>query len=477
MEPVLSKVLILGHAPLPWEDLTKSYGPGTRTWQFARPLIGDGHEVKVLASRVPFVYSEEDERTDVKTEHGCEVHRVTQVEFEVGGYTDRLMTEFDPDCVVGATAYPSYVAATYSGERPLWADVFGSLLAEAQAKAAVYHDDNFIGHFLRMLNHIMLMADRFSTVSDRQAWELVGHLGANARLTTDTFGYDFACSIPCGVAERVFPEPEWPGGLGPDDFIVLWSGGFNTWTDVETLFAGLELAMERAGNIHFVSTGAEIAGHDEKTYERFEEMVAGSRFADRFHLMGWVKRSEALSYYGAASVGINLDAAHYEVAFGSRNRILEWALAGLPSVSTDLCELTGEMASAGLLFTVPVADPPGLARRLVELERDRELLRSVAAKLKPFVLEQYSFEKTTVALREWVARPTHAPDFDFRRLHKLEALRIAREIFTPEITPDSSAMEKLSFYLKNEGPATAAKRAASSLKRKLNHSKGSGFES
>jgi glycosyltransferase involved in cell wall biosynthesis len=456
----------MGHAPLPWEDLSKSYGPGTRTWQFARPLVADGHEVTILASRIPFVYPDDLDRPEVSEENGCTIHRLTQKEFEVGGYTDRLVQELQPDCIVGATAYPSYVAATYAGELPLWADVFGSLLAEAQAKAYVYWDNGFLEHFRTMNYQILMLADRFSSVSTPQSYELIGQLGVAGRLGAETLGFDFACSIPCGVTERDFPAPSYPDGLGPSDFIVLWSGGYNTWTDVATLFAGLELAMRQSRNLHFLSTGAEIAGHDEKTYRHFEELVAASEYRERFHLLGWVKRSEALSYYGAASVGINIDAVHYEVTFGSRNRILEWALAGLPAVSTDLCELTSEMSEAGLMFAIPVEDPEALARQLLDLQADPGALEAVSLKLKDHVLDRYSFEKTTAPLRQWVAEPGHSPDFEHRIEGREKALKAARKIFTPPITPDSSALEKLSFYLRNEGILTTLKQAAASARRK-----------
>jgi glycosyltransferase involved in cell wall biosynthesis len=463
----LSRVLVLGHAPLPWEDLTKSYGPGTRTWQFAQPLIADGHDVTILASRIPFVYPEELDGAGCSLEQGCRIHRLPQEQFEIGGYTDRLITELDPDCIVGATAYPSYVAATYAGEKPLWADIFGSFLAEAQAKAAVYWDDGMLEHFLRVNNHILLLADRFSTVSSRQAYELVGQLGANARLSAKTLGYEFSFSIPCGVIDREFPPPAYPyEPAGVSDFIVLWSGGFNTWTDVATLFEGLELAMSACERIHFVSTGAEIEGHDDRTYAGFVSMVGSSEHRDRYHLKGWVKRSEALSYYGTASVGINIDAAHYEVTFGSRNRILEWALAGLPAVSTDLCELTTELSEVGLLFTIPVADPRALADRLLELEADRARLSSLGARLKGHVLDRYSFEKTTGPLRRWVADPTHAPDFEDRVSLRLEAREAARKLAVPPITPESPLRDKLAFYLKNEGVASTLKRTAGLLKRR-----------
>lgn len=463
----MSKVLIVGHAPLPWEDLTRSYGPGTRTWQFAKPLVADGHDVTILASRIPFVYSDEEKDVVRSEENGCVIYRIDQDEFEVGGFTDQLMQELDPDCVVGATAYPSYVAVTYAGERPTWVDVFGSFLSEAQAKAAVYNDDSILEHFVRIISQLVNLGDMFSTVSERQKYELIGQLGVAGRLVAETFGYDFVCPIPCGVEELSFPPAVDPtGGKGADAFVVLWSGGFNTWTDVRTLFEGMETAMAASQRVHFVSTGGEIKGHDEKTYAEFERMVVASGYRDRFHLKGWVKRSEALSYYGSASVGINIDAEHYEVTFGSRNRILEWALAGLPAISTDLCELTGELSREGLLFPVPVGDPRALADRILQLEGDPGKLMQAGGRLKGFVLDRYSFEKTTQCLRDWVRDPGHAPDFAERKRLRHEALEAARRKFIPPITPDSPTRKKIRFYLKNEGLLSTLRRSATFLGRR-----------
>lgn len=464
----MAKILVVGHAPLAWEDLTRSYGPGTRTCQFALPLVTDGHEVTIVASRIPFVYPDGMDAVTRSEEHGCTVYRVEQTEFEVGGFTHRLMEELDPDSVVGATAYPSYVAAIYAGARPLWADVFGSLLAEAQAKAAVYYDDAYLEHFLRINRALLMLADIYSTVSTRQEYELVGQLGVTGRLCADTLGYRFAHSIPCGIQDISFPPAGDPtdGAMGPEDFIVLWSGGFNTWTDVDTLFEGMEIAMGLSPRVRFVSTGGGIQGHDDVTYPRFERLARSSAYRDRFHLKGWVSKSEAMSYYGAAAVGVNIDAQHYEVTFGSRNRILEWALAGLPAISTDLCELTGEMAGEGLLFTVPVSDARALARRIVELDEDRVALSRVSEGLKRFVLDRYSFGRTTEPLRRWVADPAHAPDFEKRRGLRMDALEDACRAFTPPITADSTFREKLAFYLRNEGIGATARRAAPFMRRR-----------
>jgi glycosyltransferase involved in cell wall biosynthesis len=462
------KVLVVGHCPLPWEDLERSYGPGTRTWQFAKPLLADGHKVTVLASRIPYVYPDSIEPVTRSEENGCAIYRADQTEFEAGLSKYDILEDVDPDCIVGATAYPSYVAGLIAGERPYWVDVFGSILAEGQAKAAAYDDNAFLEHYQRMNNTIVRTGDKFSTVSRRQSYELIGQLGCLARLGAETMGYEFAVSIPCGVQPIEFPPTADPtGGAAPEgSFIVLWSGGFNTWTDVDTLFEGMEIAMAGSPRVRFVSTGGSIEGHDEKTYPRFEEMVRGSEYRDRYHLLGWVTRGEAMSYYRAASVGINIDAMHYEVTFGSRNRILEWGLAGLPSISSDLCELTEEMSKDGMLFTIPVGDPRALAEMVLDLEGDRDKAADIGGRLPDYILDRYSFEKTSQPLRDWVRDPAHSPDFELVSTFRSELFTSTLEKLKPAVTADSSAAAKLAHYLKTEGAVSTARRVVPFIKRR-----------
>ncbi|MDD5447726.1 MAG: glycosyltransferase family 4 protein [Actinomycetota bacterium] len=458
----MSKVLVFGQAPLPFEDIEKSYGPGARTWQLSKPLIEDGHEVTILASRIPFTYDESLPEVQRSEEHGCEIYRVFQWKFEDLAFTRELVGSLDPDCVVGASAFPSFIAVMSAGDRPVWADVYGCLLAEAQAKAYVYKDDSFLEHFISIMNPILDSADALSAVSKRQKFELIGELATHGRLNSKNYGFDFVSVIPVGIEDIEFPPCEKiDEGIGEDDFVVLWSGGFNTWTDVDVLFEGLERAMKASGRIHFVSTGGEILGHDEKTYPRFQKIVSASKYRDRFHLKGWVKRSEALSYYNFASVGINMDSLDYEVLLGSRKRILEWALAGLPAVSASLCELAGDFAKEGLLFPITVGDPVSLSDTLLELEEAREKISAVRPRLQEFARENYSFGKTTLPLREWVRNPEHLPDFKGRQFSTVAADP------APPITPESSWGEKFSFYMKHEGASNTLKRSVRYLMKKV----------
>jgi glycosyltransferase involved in cell wall biosynthesis len=449
----MTRILAVGHLPLPFEDLKKFYAPGARTWHFCQPLIADGHELVLVGMRIPFVYDEDLPGVIKSEERGCTIYSATPEEAECGGLIRDIVDEFEPECLLGIGAHPSYVAAVSGLDLPMWADINGCLLAEAQQKANVYDDDACLEHFYRIDHAVVIRADRFSTVSLRQKHELVGELAFARRLTSKTSGYDFVADIPNAYPDTPFSED---GARelrqrAPDDFLVLWSGGYNTWTDTRTLFDGLSYAMERNGRIKFVSTGGSIDGHDELTYPTLVKMVEASPHRERFLLEGWVDRSVARSYYLACNVGINIDAETYEVTYGSRNRIMDWATAGMPALSTDLCELTEELANEGLLFTFTPHDPEALGEKLLHLASSEEELRDTGARLKEYVLERFSYEATTRALRDWIASPASAPDWEDRK----ELLMSP----PPPITPESSPAAKLKFYIKNEGLASTARRA------------------
>lgn len=458
----MARVLVVGHVPLPFENLKKSYAPGARTWQLSAPLVEDGHDVMVVGSRIPFVYPEDEPDVQKREERGCTILSVTPQIAESGAFLREVAGDFRPDCMLGVCAYPSYIATVSGLDLPFWADIFGSQLAEAQLKAAVYNDDAYLEHFHRMNHAVVTRADRFSTVALRQKYELVGELAFLGRLSSATAGYDFVAEMPASYGDTDFEE-EGAGRLRertPGDFLVLWSGGYNTWTDTRTLFEGLSYAMDRDPRIKFVSTGGSIEGHDELTYPSLVKMVERSPHRDRFLLEGWIDRQTARSYYLACDVGINIDAETYEVMLGSRTRLIDWAVAGLPAVSTDLCELTEELAARGLLYTFPPGNPEALGKKLLELATAGDSLQETGRRLKEYVLERFSSRATTRAVREWVNEPGRAPDWEERKERVLPAAPPA-----PPITPESSAGAKLKFYLLDEGPFSTVKRIVSYVRR------------
>jgi glycosyltransferase involved in cell wall biosynthesis len=290
-------------------------------------------------------------------------------------------------------------------------------MSEAQAKAYVYDDDRYLLHFWSIMKPILETGDIFSSVSERQRYALLGELATAGRFNKHSLGYDFVRVIPCGIENREFRHDKRVlRGIHVDDsdFVVLWNGGFNTWTDVDTLFQGLETAMKRNDHVRFVCAGAEIPGHDERTYAKFTKLVEGSKVRGNFVLLGWVHPADIHNYYFEADLGINVDRSCYEAVFGSRNRILGWLQAGLPVLTTDLTELSQILKDQGIATTYPPHSPKDLAQSILQLAEDSSLLRKRGEAGKRFVFENFTFEKTTMPLREWVASPSLAPDHGMR---------------------------------------------------------------
>lgn len=408
----MSRVFIAGLCPLPFEDTTKSFGPGIRTWQLARGIASGGHEVSVLAMMIPGCYDGA-AVTRTETVEGIRIERVTEAEFQDSEAIRRRIDTYQADAVVGATIYGSHALVRSGTDLPLWADQFGHVMAEAQAKAALDGHNEVLPYFWKMVKAVDARADRFSAVSERQRLALIGELGALGRLTAATCGFEFVSVIPCAVvpdpASSVSPVPI-KGQLVPEDaFVVLWSGSYNVWSDVETVFRGLEAAMAEDSRVHFVSTGGAIPGHDVKTYRELQDRIEASRFCDRFHLQGWIPASEVPGYWSAADLGVLAERPIYEGVLGSKNRIIQWLGWGLPTAYNRVGDLGDLLHDEGLGLTFEVGDWERLAERILWAARTPEDLVDLASRARRHALEELSFERTTEALRAWGTAPSRAP--------------------------------------------------------------------
>jgi glycosyltransferase involved in cell wall biosynthesis len=411
----MSRILICGVAPLPFENTRKNYGPGIRTWQFARSLAEAGHEVRLLAVTLDDAYSEPPIRQE--TVDGVRIERLSSGLFVNFERIRTQVADFDPQCVVGATVYGSYALAIAQPKVPFWADEFGHVMAEAQAKSALDGHDGVVPYFWKLLEPVLCWADRLSVVSERQKWAAVGELGAIGRLTFRTIGHDFITVVPCALLPSCGSEAPLPAHRrsSPDEpFRALWSGSYNTWSDVRTLVCGLERAMERNPRIRFVSTGGEIPGHDESTYGELVERVARSRFVEQFDLRGWVLAEELPAVVAGADLGILTERPIYEGMLGSKNRVVQWMGSGLAVAYNDIGDLGELLERRRLGLTFPVGDADTLADRLCWAAEHPEELTRIAESARRYALEHLTFSATTRELVAWAAYPTFAPDAGFK---------------------------------------------------------------
>ncbi|MGH9399334.1 MAG: glycosyltransferase [Thermoanaerobaculia bacterium] len=408
----MSRILLYGLCPLPFENAPRTFGPGIRSWQFARGLAAAGHRVRLVACEIPGAY---DGKRLVRGESrdGVEIERVDEVMFLDRRALERHLAEHRPDGLVGATVHGAYALARLDPSLPLFADQFGHFMAEAQARAAREGENWPLAHFWSKQREVLRRADKFSVVSARQRYAAIGELGAVGRLTAETCGYEFACVIPCAFVPG--PPPEAAGAvrgrLTPGDaFVVLWSGGYNVWSDVETLAAGLEGAMRENPRVHFVSTGGEIAGQDEKTYRELLARIAASPFSERCHLEGWLPAGRVPAYVAEADLGVLTEKPIYEGLLGDKSRVVQWMGHGLAVACNRVGDLGDRLAGGNLGLTFAPGDAPALARHILWAADNPEPLRQMAQRARRHALEELSFEATTRPLQEWAKRPTFSPD-------------------------------------------------------------------
>jgi glycosyltransferase involved in cell wall biosynthesis len=407
----MTRVLLFGFGPLPGEGGT-SLAPATRTRHFVRVLLDAGHDVCLFATRMGASGSSDAEEPTTVIDSHLTWHRLpmgTSLSL-----LRRVAAEWSGECAIGVCMAGASLAAQVVGDLPLWADLYGSALAEAQLKADVYGDDGFLRYFVLDELQAVQRADAFSCVSDRQRWSLIGELGLSGRLNRWTAGYDFATVIPPAseTSPYIFERRVIRGSVVHDDaFVVLHTGGYNTWYDVDGLFHALERVMAARPEVQFVSTGGPLEGHDELTYERFERLVADSAYRERFHLRGWVPAADLPGYYLESNVGVIADRPSYEASLGSRTRVLDWMRAGLPCVLSDLPELARDVAAAGAGLNYRAGDVENLADCLLRCAADRDATAEMGRRARELLLARYSYAATSESLLRWVAEPQHAPDY------------------------------------------------------------------
>ncbi|GAB4314621.1 MAG: hypothetical protein Kow0059_06500 [Candidatus Sumerlaeia bacterium] len=420
----MSRLLILGTGPLLEAGVRMIGGQCLRTWHFVQPLRAAGHDVILYTVPIP----------DRSPPGGGDSPLVVQRRYRDFDYqafavndparlvpvVEAAIADRSPDALIGVNTFPAFVLAAARSRLPMWADLNGWHLVEGHVHAVRQQTDDFLGLFWDRERTVVRRADAFSTVSERQRLALLGELAFCGRLGRRAAGHEFAHTVPNAVnemlveamAEAATAPPEARGPLVPEDaFIVLWSGGFNAWTDVRMLFEGLSAAMRACPSLQFISTGGAVEGFDERTYAEFQALVADSPLRERFHLLGWIDAARLPRLYYEADVGLNADAPNYETLFGARNRLTNMMACGLCPCTTLGTEIAEAVRDHDLGVTFAGGSAAALSDALLAaFAAGREKRREWGRRAAQFARREYSYETTTRPLLQWAARPVLAPD-------------------------------------------------------------------
>jgi glycosyltransferase involved in cell wall biosynthesis len=406
----MKKIFILGIGPISIESTKKFHGGGNRAWHFTKSLIDQGFEVILVCMRITDHNNPNQPDETCLQQENLTYYSVDEINcFANDDYLRNLIAKHQPDALIGCCDYPAARAAFVSGDLPVWADIHGYPMGEAQAKTFHYQESGYLHHFWNIHRIPLLRADHFSVTSERQRMALIGELGAMGRLNQHTFSEELASTIPIAWNPET---PYRPRQRQKDDpFVVFFSGGYNLWCDIETLFQALENAMERDSRIRFLSTGGAIEGHDDKTYPRFLELVNQSRFRDRFELKGWVSKEDLEICMNQTHLGISTDLPCYETKIGARNRLTEFMARGIPILTTLGTEISQIIFYKGLAFTVPMQNPIALANEIILAADHPEKLNRMTDEARNYFESQFTYQATTKELVEWCNNPCHSGDF------------------------------------------------------------------
>lgn len=409
------RIYATGMGPLPWENPRLIHGSCCRTWQLLRPILEAGHEVCLTAIRV-FDHSAPPDLPQVQKLQRDNLTYFLVDELSKFAYPEfhqEIIDQFQPEVILGITTPACGPLGAIRSNAPMWIDVHGYVMGEAQILAEERNENGFLYLFWKRYDGVMHRADCFSTTSNIQRHTLIGELGALGRLNRHTVGYEFVYSIPIGRADEEVKKTGTliRGKVVPQDaFILLWLGGYNHWSDPETLFRGIDGAMKRNPRIHFVSTGGRIDGVSEGSFDRLLKLVSQSEHKGRYHFQGWVNAAEIPNYLLEADAGVNVDRTCYEAVYGARHRITEMLRAGLPVLTTRITEISRELERAGAGICFPTETPELLTAAILEAVDHPSQLMEMGVRGRQLFLEKGTDEITAAPLLEWLQDPIHAPD-------------------------------------------------------------------
>jgi len=393
------RALLVGVRPLPDEmDARGLSFPGHRTAQFRTALRAAGLEV------VSVLLDEDASSGSTLAEGDGPVHVLSPEAFRGGRELQRLHDATRPDVVVSAGGFhPARVTAALATDRPRYLDLAGDLAAEGQVRAA-HGGDAVLADYLAVLRRALLAGDRFAVVGPSQRLLVLGQLGLAGRLTAAAVGDSPVDVVPLAAQGPASVVPLPGGGLR-----ALWSGGYNTWMDVATLFAGVERAMSRHPGLVFVSTGGPIPGHSEEAYRQFWSLARASAFAGRFEDRGRLSRRLALETLDGCHVLLSISRPCLEAEVGSRQRVVEGLAHGRPAVVTRLGDLAAAIEAAGAGLLVPPGDPDALGEALGRFATEPDRLPASAAGARRLWEERFTVDAAGAALRSWARDPRRWP--------------------------------------------------------------------
>ncbi len=290
----------------------------------------------------------------------------------------------------------------------------------------------------RSLDFQLRRGDFFMCASERQRMFWLGQLMSAGRINPQTYAADVTLRnlidvVPFGLSRE---KPRITGsairgvveGIGPQDKVLLWSGGLYDWFDPLNLIRAVADLAKRRPNVRLFFMGTQHPNPDVPPMpivQKSRDLAAELGVLDShvFFNDQWVDFDKRQNYLLDADAGVSTHFDHVETQFSFRTRILDYLWAELPMVVTAGDYFADLISENELGRVVEAQDVEALSVALENvLFSPAELAlmrRNISA-----VRESFFWDVVLKPLIDYVGRAPFAPDHEdlSRRGFRLPAL-------------------------------------------------------
>lgn len=317
-----------------------------------------------------------------------------------------------------------------SSRKVMVVDIYDPMHLEQLEQARELPRDQWKQHVAdatSVLNDQLRRGDFFLCASERQRLFWLGQLAGLGRVNPEVYESDpdltglidvapFGLSRTEPVHSKLVLKGVHPG-IGPEDKLLLWSGGLYNWFDPHTLIRAVaEIALSRSDvKLFFQGTKHPHPGVPEMEIVRTSKTLASDLGVLDTHVFfndSWVDFDDRQNYLLEADLGVSTHRSHIETTFSFRTRILDYLWAKLPMVVTDGDHFGDLVAAEALGEAVPAGDVPALVSAIEKSLFD-ETFRANAIENIVRVRQRYFWDVTLAPLVDFVDHAHVAADHGY----------------------------------------------------------------
>jgi glycosyltransferase involved in cell wall biosynthesis len=166
--------------------------------------------------------------------------------------------------------------------------------------------------------------------------------------------------------------------------IVGYVGVFTRLWGIYTILESAQKVLCQRKDIHFVLVG------QGRAFPEVETFIKDEGLGDRFTLTGSVAHSEVPKYISAMDIGL-APYEHLEPFYGSPMKIFEYMAMSKPVITTPQGQIKDLIAHGENGLLVAPNDPVGLAKAIMELIDNKDMMRNMGLKARA-TAESYTWE-------------------------------------------------------------------------------------